>query len=55
MKEPVKYSKQIVFSCQPEVVERVDEAAAAKMMKSSEYIRRAIIDSLKADGMLKSA
>ncbi|MGN8547816.1 hypothetical protein ACQPTN_24835 [Bradyrhizobium sp. 13971] len=37
--------------CLPEVVESVDKAAAAKLMKPSEYVRRAVIDRLQADGV----
>jgi predicted transcriptional regulator len=54
MAEPVKYTCLLSVRCQSEVADRVDRAAAAKMMKPSEYIRRAVIDRLQADGMLRA-
>jgi hypothetical protein len=48
----VQYTDVLTTRCLPEIVQRVDQAAAAQMMKPSEYIRRAVIDRLTADGML---
>jgi hypothetical protein len=48
------YSDLLKARCQPEIVERVDQAAAAHFMRPSEYIRRAVIDRLQADGMLST-
>jgi hypothetical protein len=48
------YSDLLKVRCRPEMVERVDRAAAAQFMRPSEYIRRAVIDRLQADGMLSN-
>ena len=49
-----RYSDLIKVRCRPELAERVDQAAAAQFMRPSEYIRRALIDRLQADGMLSN-
>ena len=48
------YSDLLKVRCRPEMVERVDRAAAAQFMRPSEYIRRAVVDRLQADGMLSN-
>ena len=48
----VRHNDLMKARCAPEIVNRVDQAAAAKFMKPSEYIRRAVIAHLEADGML---
>jgi hypothetical protein len=52
MSNAVVYSDLLKVRCQPEIVERVNHAATAKLMKPSEYVRRAVIDRLAQDGML---
>ena len=53
MREATRYSNIIATRFQPEIVTRVDQAAAAQlMMKPAECIRCAIIDRLEADSML---
>ena len=49
-----RYSDLLKVRCRPEMVERVDRAAAAQFMRPSEYIRRAVVDRLQADGMLSN-
>jgi hypothetical protein len=49
----VVHSALLQARCTPEIVNRVDKAAAFKFMKPAEYIRRAVIDRLAADGMLE--
>jgi hypothetical protein len=39
----------------PEVVERVQEAAARTYLKPAEYIRMAVLAALKRDGVLEAA
>ena len=48
----IVYSDLLKARCAPEIVERVERAAAAQLMKPSEYIRRAVVDRLASDGML---
>lgn len=55
MAESIRYTSQVSVRLAPEVMERVDETAAAKRMKPSEYVRRAVIDRLEADGSFKVA
>ena len=49
-----RYSDLLKVRCRPERVETVDRAAAAQFVRPSEYIRRAVIDHLRADGMLSN-
>ena len=49
-----RYSDLLKVRCRPVLVETVDRAAATQFVRSSEYIRRAVIDRLHADGMLSS-
>lgn len=48
----IRYASQLTVRCLPEVAHGVDKAAAAKLMKPAEYIRRALVDRLQADGVL---
>jgi hypothetical protein len=48
------YSDLIKVRCRPGLAERVDQAAAAQFMRPAEYIRRALVDRLQADGMLRA-
>lgn len=50
----IRYATQLTVRCQPEVAQGVDKAAAAKLMKPAEYLRRVIVDRLQADGMLSN-
>jgi len=49
--EAVRFSDKLVARCPTALVERVDEAAAVKLMKPSEYVRRAVLRALEADGI----
>ena len=49
-----RYTDLLKVRCRPELAQRVDQAAAAQFMRPSEYIRRAVIDRLQADGMLSN-
>jgi hypothetical protein len=51
MPEAVRFSDKLVVRCPTELVERVDEAAAVNLMKPSEYVRRAVISALEAEGI----
>jgi hypothetical protein len=51
MSEAVRFSDKLVARCPTALVERVDEAAAVKLMKPSEYVRRAVLRALEADGI----
>ena len=53
MADPIRLSATLAVRCPPEVLERVSQVAAAKMTKPSEYVRRAVIERLEADGALK--
>jgi hypothetical protein len=48
----IRHSDTLQARCAPEIVKRVDEAAAKNFMKPSEYVRLAVIDRLKRDGAL---
>ena len=51
MREATRYSNIIATHFQPEIVTRVDQAAAVHLMKPAKYIG-ANIDRLEIDGML---
>jgi hypothetical protein len=55
MSDPVRFSAMLAVRCQPEVLDALAVAAVAKLEKPSEYVRRAIIERLEADGALKLA
>jgi len=48
----IRHSDTLQARCAPEIVERVERAAANNYMKPSEYVRLAIIDRLKRDGII---
>ena len=48
----VRHSDLLNVRIAEELVDRVGQAAARQFMKPSEYVRRAVIDRLKADKML---
>jgi hypothetical protein len=41
------------FQCPPEVKVALDAAAAEEMISASDYVRRALVRSLRADGALR--
>jgi hypothetical protein len=45
-----RFTERILVRCQPALVRAIDRAAAKNLMTVSEYIRRSIIEHLKADG-----
>jgi metal-responsive CopG/Arc/MetJ family transcriptional regulator len=47
----VKYTEKLVLQVPPALGEKIDQAAARKMQKRSEYIRSAIAAALAADGV----
>jgi hypothetical protein len=48
----VRHSETLQVRCPSEIVNRIEQAAKAKYMRPAEYIRRALISHLAADGML---
>ena len=48
----VRHSDLLTIRCAPEILDRVDRAAAALFQRPSEYIRQALVDRLKHDGAL---
>jgi hypothetical protein len=51
MSDSIRHSATLAVRCAPEILERVAEASAAKLTKPSEYVRRAVLDRLEADGV----
>jgi hypothetical protein len=49
----VRHSETLQVRAPSEIINRIDRAAKAKFMRPSEYIRRALIAHLEADGMLE--
>jgi hypothetical protein len=47
----VKYTEKLVLQVPPTLGEKIDQAAARKMQKRSEYVRAAIAAALAADGV----
>ena len=46
-----RFTDTITLRCPPRVTALVDRAAEQKLMKPSEYVRRAVIERLAADGL----
>ena len=46
-----RFDGKLIIGCTSELPKAIDEAATARLMKPSEYVRRAIIDRLQADGV----
>jgi hypothetical protein len=49
--EASRFSKRLFVRCPPALPAAVDIAARRALMSPSEYVRRSIIDRLKADGI----
>ena len=47
----MKYDARLVVVCPGSLPAAIDQAATAKLMKPAEYVRRAIVDRLEADGI----
>lgn len=48
---PSRYSDLLKLRVQPVLNKAIDRAAAENLMSSSEYVRRSVIDRLRADGI----
>ena len=46
-----KFDERLIVSLPAELLQAIDQAAAAKLMKRPEWIRRAAVDRLEADGV----
>jgi hypothetical protein len=46
-----RFTDRVVVRCPASLPSAIDRAAAKSLMTSSEYIRRSVIDRLKADGI----
>jgi len=46
-----QFTARILVRCQPSLVAAIDRAAVKNLMTASEYIRRALIKRVKADGV----
>ena len=46
-----RFTERLLVRCPPSLPPAIDRAAAKNLMTSSEYIRRSVIDRLKADGI----
>jgi hypothetical protein len=51
MVHPIKFQKLLQFRCPASLPPAIDRAAAKNFMTASEYVRRSVIDRLKADGI----
>jgi metal-responsive CopG/Arc/MetJ family transcriptional regulator len=47
----VKYTEKLVLQVPPTLGEKIDQAAARKMQKRSEWIRAAIAEKLSSEGV----
>jgi hypothetical protein len=48
----IRHSDTLHARCAPEIVKRVDQAAAKSFMKPGDYVRLAVRERLKRDGVL---
>ena len=46
-----RFTERLFIRCPPSLRPAIDRAAAKNLMTSSEYVRRSVIDRLKADGI----
>jgi hypothetical protein len=46
-----RFTERLLVRCPPSLPPAIDRAAAKNSITSSEYIRRSVIDRLKADGI----
>jgi hypothetical protein len=49
--DSTRFSDSIRVRCPPSLPFAIDKAATRHLMTSSEYVRRSVIDRLKADGV----
>jgi hypothetical protein len=47
----MRFTDSLRVRCPPSLPTAIDKAAAKRLMSPSEYVRRSIIDRLKADGI----
>ena len=46
-----EFSERLKFRCPPALVQMVEQAATREMTSTSEYLRRAALEKLRADGI----
>jgi predicted HicB family RNase H-like nuclease len=46
-----RYDDKLIVGCPSELRAAIDAAASAKLMKLNEYVRRALVDRVEADGI----
>ena len=46
-----RYDDKIIVGCPSKLRAAIDEAASSKLMKLNEYVRRALVDRVEADGI----
>ena len=46
-----RFTDSLRIRCQPRLINAIDKAAARNLMTASEYVRRSVIERLKADGI----
>ena len=46
-----RFTDRIFVRCPPSLPAAIDKAASRHLMSSSEYVRRSVIDRLRADGI----
>jgi predicted HicB family RNase H-like nuclease len=46
-----RFTDRMFVRCPPSLPAAIDKAASRQLMSASEYIRRSVIDRLKADGV----
>jgi hypothetical protein len=47
-----RFTDRMFVRCPPSLPAAIDRAAAQNLMTASEYVRRSVIDRLKADGIV---
>jgi hypothetical protein len=49
--DPTRFTDSLRVRCPPSLPVAIDKAASRHLMTASEYVRRSVIDRLKADGI----